>query len=358
MSAIISFHRLFFTLLSLFFFSFYFSSFPIAASIGSNIAIGLGVGFCFSLVLFGIETLFSRFRLRHFTTMILGLFIGFLAGKALETIFTTLLDLSSLPLALHPQTIELTKISLYLFSLYLGVLLASRSVEELHLVIPFVKGVAKEDKKRDLIVDPSALSDPRMIDLASCGILDELLIIPRFVVKELQQLAESPIEAAKQKARKSLEVISKLQEIETLKVRFDEKDFLDIPDIAAKVIRLARLTERGIITSDMNRVQMSSLEGIRIVNIHSLSNALKPLMQNGEMIKIKIQRYGKEPRQGVGYLEDGTMVVVNGGGDYIGETIDTQVLSVKHTNSGRMVFCNACDEFSSEECNQLLHEQT
>ena len=89
---------------------------------------------------------------------------------------------------------------------------------------------------------------------------------------------------------------------------------------------------------------MASIEGIRIINIHSLSNALKPLMQAGEFIKIKMQRYGKEPRQGVGYLDDGTMVVVNGGGNYIGETIDAKVLSVKHTTSGRMIFCNAIDE--------------
>ena len=99
---------------------------------------------------------------------------------------------------------------------------------------------------------------------------------------------------------------------------------------------------------------MASIEGIKVVNLHTLSNALKPLMQAGEFIKIKIQRYGKEHRQGVGYLEDGTMVVVNGGGKYIGETIDAQVLSVKHTSSGRMVFCNSCDE---ESLSQDFHNE-
>jgi uncharacterized protein YacL len=89
---------------------------------------------------------------------------------------------------------------------------------------------------------------------------------------------------------------------------------------------------------------MATIEGITVVNIHALSNALKPLMEGGELIRIKIQRYGKEPRQGVGYLEDGTMVVVNGGGDYIGDTIEARVLSVKHTTSGRMIFCNVADE--------------
>lgn len=97
----------------------------------------------------------------------------------------------------------------------------------------------------------------------------------------------------------------------------------------------------SLLSSDISKVQLPSIEGITVVNMHALSNALKPLMQAGEPIKIKVQRVGKEPKQGVGYLEDGTMVVINGGGDFIGETIDAKVLSVKHTSSGRMIFCNA-----------------
>ena len=94
---------------------------------------------------------------------------------------------------------------------------------------------------------------------------------------------------------------------------------------------------------------MASIEGVQIINLHSLSTALKPLMETGEMIQIKVQRYGKEPRQGVGYLDDGTMVVINGGGSFIGDVIDVQVLSVKHTSSGRMIFCNALDADLGEE---------
>lgn len=112
----------------------------------------------------------------------------------------------------------------------------------------------------------------------------------------------------------------------------------------AKLIRLARLQDANIMTADINRVQQAMIDGIRIINLHLLANALKPITQTGEFLHIKIQRYGKEPRQGVGYLEDGTMVVVNGGAEFIGETIKTQVLSVKHTSSGRMIFCNAMDE--------------
>ncbi len=141
-----------------------------------------------------------------------------------------------------------------------------------------------------------------------------------------------------------MDLIKKLEDVEHLYIKFSDTDFPEVKDPQGKLIRLARLVDANIFSADISKIQMSSIEGIKVINLHSLSNALKPLMQTGEYVKIKIQRYGKEPKQGIGYLEDGTMVVVNGGGKYLGETIDAQVLSVKHTSSGRMVFCNACDE--------------
>ena len=150
--------------------------------------------------------------------------------------------------------------------------------------------------------------------------------------------------SSKNKARRCLDVIKKLESVPALEIKINDTDFPDVKEMQGKLIRLARLLDANLLTADINRIQMASIEGIRVINMHALSNALKPLMQAGEYIKIKIQRYGKEPRQGVGYLDDGTMVVVNGGGNYIGETIEAKVLSVKHTTSGRMIFCNAVDD--------------
>ena len=158
------------------------------------------------------------------------------------------------------------------------------------------------------------------------------------------------------KAKRCIETLKKLEDIPTLELRYNDTDFPEIKDQTSKLFRLARLLDANILTADISRVQSASIEGIKIINLHTLSNALKPLMQAGEQIKIKIQRYGKEPRQGVGYLEDGTMVVVNGGGDFIGETIDAQVLSVKHTSSGRMIFCNAFDQEGLEYAHKVDDE--
>lgn len=195
-----------------------------------------------------------------------------------------------------------------------------------------------------MIIDISILSDARIIDLASSGILDHHLIIPRFIIKDIYAQSEAGDEQAKNKARRALEVLKKLESTIGLDLRYNDTDFPEVKDQTTKMIRLARLLDANILTADISRIQSATIEGVRVINIHALSNALKPLMEAGEMIKIKIQRYGKEPRQGVGYLEDGTMVVVNGGGEFIGELIDAQVLSVKHTTSGRMIFCNAMEE--------------
>ena len=206
-----------------------------------------------------------------------------------------------------------------------------------------IDGSAVLSEKKDLLLDGSVLSDARIIDLAGSGVVDNHLVIPRFLIKELYAQAELSDENTRIKAKRALDVAKKLEAIPELELRYNDTDFPDIKDPMNKLLRLGRLIDANILTADISRVQIATIEGVRIINIHSLSNSLKPLMQAGEQIRIKIQRYGKEPRQGIGYLEDGTMVVVNGGGQFIGETIDAQVLSVKHTSSGRMVFCNAAD---------------
>lgn len=308
-----------------------------------NALLGIIIGVIFSLFLFGFDIIFRRFNLRSFNISVIGLFIGYLMGQALVLIFRSILDISSSTIILQPKFIEIIKIALFLFGLYLGTLMTLRAADELYISIPFVKFTALAQKKKDILIDSSILADSRIIDLGTSGLIDHHLVIPRFIIKELYAQAELGDEQTKIKAKKCLETLKKLEEISTLELRYNDTDFTEIKDQTGKLLRLARLLDANILTADISKIESASIEGVRIINLHVLSNALKPLMQAGEQIKIKIQRYGKEPRQGVGYLEDGTMVVVNGGGDFIGETIEAQVLSVKHTSSGRMIFCNAFD---------------
>lgn len=347
------FTRIFFMVISIFFMTTYTLSLPTGTPL-FNALLGVGMGVAFGILLIGFDLLFKRFPLRSFNIAVIGLFLGYLMGQALVLIFNAVLEISSITITLKPQILEIIKIALFLFGIYLGTLMTIRSADELYISIPFVKFSPQARKKKDLIVDQSALSDPRIIDLATSGLLDKHLIIPQFVLREVYSQSETGSDVSKEKAKKILEAYEKLRELPELELRYSETDFPDIPDPTNKLLRLARLLDANILTADITRVQIPSIEGIRVINLHSLSNALKPMTQTGEMIKIKIQRFGKEPRQGVGYLDDGTMVVVNGGGDFIGEVISAHVLSVKHTASGRMIFCNAAE--GGEEYHEEYHE--
>lgn len=352
MNISLTFLRTLFVLLSIFFMTLFMISLPSGKTL-ANTLFGVGIGFTFGMVLIAFDLIFRRFNLRSFNIAILGVFIGYLMGQALSLILHAVLEISSIGVLLQPHTIELIKIAVILFGVYLGTIMTLRSSDELYVSIPFVRFTQTSQKKKDLVVDISVLADPRIIDLASTGLLNHQLVIPRFVVKELYAQSElGGDESTRSRAKRCLDVVKKLETMPELEMRYHETDFAEVKDMMGKVVRLARLLDANILSSDISRVQMGTIEGITVVNIHALSNALKPLMEGGEVIRIKIQRYGKEPRQGVGYLEDGTMVVVNGGGDFIGETIDAHVLSVKHTSSGRMIFCNVADEggeFTDEE---------
>lgn len=313
----------------------------------TTVVIGAAAGLIFSLILIGIDFIFKRWNLRSFNTALLGLFCGYLMGQAFVFIFTTMLQMTG-PF-LSSDSVNLLKVAILLSSIYFGITLAIRSTEELYVSIPFIRFKAVGSKKKDVVVDWTILSDSRIYDLASSGLLDDHLIIPRFMLKELYVMLESGDEGIKNKARRCLEVFKKLESIPTLDLRYSETDFPDIKDVSIKIMQLAQLLDANVITSDVSRLQQCAVEGVRIISIHMLSNALKPIA--GEQLNIKVQRYGKEPRQGVGYLEDGTMVVVNGGAEYIGESIKAHVLSVKHTSSGRMIFCNVAEDAFLNESN-------
>lgn len=343
MNLALAFTRTLFMILSVFFMSTYMIAGSEGYTIG-NLVGGVVLGLLVGCALIGFDLLFRRFNLRSFNIAIVGLFFGYLMGQALVMVLNAILNISSASIHMTPQSLEIIKIVLFLFGLYLGTLLAIRAADEFYLSIPFVKFTMQAHKKKDLVLDSSVLCDARMIDLAASGLFDHYLVIPRFLIKDLHAQVESSDDIVRQRAKRSLDVLKKMEAIQGLELRYNDTDFQDVKDQMGKTVRLARLLDASILTADLSRIQMATIEGIRIINLHALSNALKPLMQAGEHIRIKIQRYGKEPRQGVGYLEDGTMVVVNGGGQFIGETTDVQVLSVKHTSSGRMIFCNALDE--------------
>lgn len=307
-----------------------------------NLAFGLIGGLTFGSALVGLDTLFRRFNLRTFNVAILGMFFGTLLGQSIVLILSALINFHAAEVS--PHAVAFIKAFIFLSAIYIGMVMTARAAEELYVSLPLVKFKSAALKKKDILLDPTVLADPRLIDLAASGLVDSHLVIPRIILTELHEQNERGDEALKNRARRSLDVVKKLESLPSLDLRYTDTDFYDVKDPLEKMVKLARMMDANILTADMGQVQQSIVEDVRIIKFQQLCNALKPLSQSGEFITIKIQRYGKEPRQGVGYLDDGTMVVVNGGAEYIGENIKAQVLSVKHTSSGRMIFCNAMEE--------------
>lgn len=338
----ISFIRILFLSLCLLFSTTYSLANPLHTDLTISLILSTAAAAAFWGLMISADIFLKKINLRAFNTATLGILFGYLMGESIMIIFKTVLEAA--PSQLSSSAELLIRMSVFLFSIYIGMIMTARSSDEISLSIPFFKFKPTSQKKKDLLIDSAALADPRIIDLAMSGLLDQNIVLPRFLIKECNEQIESADEALRSKARKCIDNVKKLETIPSLEMRYAETDYNDVRDSVVKLLRIARLLDANILTADANKLQQPLLEGIRLINIHHLSTTLKPVAQTGEFINIKIQRYGKEPRQGIGYLDDGTMVVVNGGAEFIGETIRAQVLSAKHTSSGRMIFCNALED--------------
>lgn len=311
-----------------------------------DVMLGAVMGMVVAGGLYGIEMGLRRFHLRSFNVVVLGVFLGYLLAESFLLIADAAVGMMSMEMG--QGAMQLIRSVTVLACTYAGVVMTARTSEDIHLTIPFLNLRPVKNDKRDILLDESILNDPRILDLASSGILDDSLVLPGFLVQEFNTDILSADETTKNRARRSLDVIKKLEGLPTLALRIDETDFPELKDPLVKLLRLAKHLSGAILTADSNKLRIHASEEVMLINIHHLSKALKPIMQAGETITIKIQRYGKEPRQGVGYLDDGTMVVVNGGGEFLGDTIKVQVLSVKHTSSGRMIFCNTIEQAAAQ----------
>jgi uncharacterized protein YacL len=189
------------------------------------------------------------------------------------------------------------------------------------------------------VLDTSVIIDGRIVEVVQAGFLDGPLILPRFVLRELQTIADSADAMKRTRGRRGLEVLGKLQEAMPLEIA--ERDFPDVAAVDAKLVKLAQERNARLVTNDFNLNRVAHVEGVVVLNLNELANAVKPVVLPGEELRVAITRDGKEPHQGVGYLDDGTMIVVENGRRLIGETVDVAVTSVLQTVAGRMIFARS-----------------
>ncbi len=226
---------------------------------------------------------------------------------------------------------------------YIGLVLGSFKIEEFRA--PNWSWLARGARGVPLakILDTSVIIDGRIADIVETGFLGGVLVIPEFVLQELQHIADSPDPTRRVRGRRGLDVIKRLQQEKLIEVRIDRQDFDNLNEVDAKLVSLALSLNAKIVTNDYNLSKVAEVQGIRVLNINQLANALKPVVLPGEILRLHILKEGKEQGQGIAYLEDGTMVVVENASRHLGKEVDVSVTSILQTTAGRLIFTTLKD---------------
>jgi uncharacterized protein YacL len=241
--------------------------------------------------------------------------------------------------SVSPDTISFVQVSILLWMTYVGLVLGAKKGEMLNLAaLGGIFGGEKSSKKTHKILDTSVIIDGRIADIAETGFLDGVLVIPQFVLRELQLVADSADSLKRNRGRRGLDILQRIQKMAHLTVQIVEDDFPNVRDVDMKLIELARIYDCKIVTNDFNLNKVAQLHGVEVLNINELANAMKPIVLPGETMRVFILKEGKEYNQGVAYLDDGTMVVVDNAKKMISKTIDIAVTSVLQTTAGKMIF--------------------
>lgn len=303
-----------------------------------------------------IGALFGLIMTPYFTTRPLQALRSLLMRMTAETLFASMLGLIiglliaallAFPLSLLPAPFGqiLPFIGAILFS-YVGIVVFVIRQGDVLSLLSALTGRGGEggassswtNLNRTILVDTSTIIDGRIADIVRTGFLPGTLLIPRFVLNELQYIADSPDGLRRQRGRRGMEVLAELQKMPNVLVRISDIDVEGVREVDDKLVLLARQLKAPILTNDYNLNRIAELQGVTVLNINELANAVRSVVLPGETLTVNIIQEGKEPGQGVGYMDDGTMIVIENGKDYIGEYVQVTVTKVLQTAAGRMVF--------------------
>ena len=266
---------------------------------------------------------------------LIGAAIGSILGICGAYLFALVIR-SSIP---EGHTQSFLQILVMLLMAYVGLIVGANKGDLLNLTaLGGIFGGEKQGKKSYKILDTSVIIDGRIADIAETGFLDGVIVTPQFVLRELQLVADSADSLKRNRGRRGLDILQRLQKVANLQIQIVEDDFPAVREVDLKLIELAKVYEGKIITNDFNLNKVAQLQGVEVLNINELANSLKPIVLPGETMRVFILKEGKEYNQGVAYLDDGTMVVVDNARKMIGKTIDVSVTSVLQTTAGKMIF--------------------
>jgi len=292
--------------------------------------IGAAIAFVLSVIIIYLETRIRKAQFKIIWGSTIGTFAGVFLGWILGSIYTTITN--------DNLTSLFVRIFFLIIMPYIGFLVGVRKSEWLDPAYFFRFFKEKSVGRTYKILDTSVIIDGRIADICDTAFIEGALVVPQFVLKELQLVADSSDGQKRQRGRRGLDVLGHLQKSSQVSVVISEMDFPDVKDVDSKLIELAKQLDAKIVTDDFNLNKVAQLQGISVLNINDLANALRPVVLPGETMKVFILKEGKEKDQGVAYLDDGTMVVVDNSRKMIGQNIDIAVTSVLQTTVGKMIF--------------------
>lgn len=320
-----------------------------AAQSTAGLAIDWRIPIGVAIVLFGVALTIDLITPNKKISTISSVFLGLIGGMLATLAFGVVIDLLMQTSIEEQETlkqlqpfISVVKIMLGLTLCYLGVTTVIQTQDDFRLVIPYVEFSKQLRGQRPLVLDTSSLIDARIVDLAATGLIQSPIVVPRFVVMELQALADSQDKLKRARGRRGLDVTARLQR-SGLDITLDESS-MTMKTVDQMLIDLARRIPATIVTSDVGLARVAQIQNVPVLNLNDIANALKPSLIPGEQLLLRLVKAGEQPAQGVGYLPDGTMVVVERAGHRIGDEASVQVTSSLQTSAGRLIFAKLSDE--------------
>lgn len=298
------------------------------------IALGCILGAIAFVVIWGFESRMNEFTPRAILGGGIGICVASLSFFAIKIVFDSL----RIPSNITPYVLPI----IFLCFFYIGITIGVKKGFELDQTAR--KTSAKNNYRTPKILDTSVIIDGRIADVADTGFIEGIMIVPKFIIKELQYIADSPDPIKRVRGRRGLDVLKRMQEIPNIVIKITSHDFPRVREADLKLVELAKNLRGIIITNDFNLNKVAGLHGVRVLNLNQLASSLKPIVLPGETMNIRVVKEGKEENQGVGYLEDGTMVVVDDAKKYVGREIEVSITSVLQTPTGRMIFSRVKEE--------------
>jgi uncharacterized protein YacL len=290
----------------------------------------VSVGFLIGVLVVLVDVMLKGFSLRGLSALTFGIGVGIVIAHMVGS--SPLLEQGD------PAIVYLVRLALFLVCPYLATVIALRGKDEFNLVIPYMRFVSHEVDVPLVVVDTSVLIDGRIARVCESGFLIAALVIPRFVLNELSAIADSSDPHKQARGRRGLEVLNELRKIKNLDIRITESEVARREDVDAKLVFLAQSMGAKLLTTDYNLAKMAEFQGVHWLNLNTLAKSLRPELMIGERLEIDLVKHGKEDGQAVGFVEDGSMVVVGDSKHHVGHRVQAEIVSVLPTAGGKMIF--------------------